>query len=71
MDTRDEDATQSEVLIWSYEASDVDSGGYVMKVVGVTPGEPPVLWQMNPGREETPVTNSSAWMSLLMRPHES
>ncbi len=41
--TRDEDATQSEVLIWSYEALDVDSSGYAMKVVGITPGEPQAL----------------------------
>ena len=38
--TRDEDATQSEVLIWSYEALDVHSSGYAMKVAGITPGEP-------------------------------
>ena len=38
--TRDEDATQSEVLIWSYEALDVDSSGYAMKVAGITPGGP-------------------------------
>ena len=31
MSTRDEDATQSEVLIWSYEALDVDSSGYAMR----------------------------------------
>ena len=38
VDTRDEDATQSEVLIWLYEASDVDSGGYATKAVGEYPG---------------------------------
>ena len=43
MSTRDEDATQSEVLIWSYEALDVDSSGYAMKVAGITPGEPEAL----------------------------
>ena len=33
--TRDEDATQSEVLIWLHEALDVDSSGYAMKVAGI------------------------------------
>ena len=41
--TRDEDATQSEVLIWLHEALDVDSSGYAMKVAGNTPGGPYAL----------------------------
>jgi len=44
-----EDATQSEVLIWSNEALDVDSSGYAMKVAGITPGGPFALWRRHNG----------------------
>lgn len=52
--TRDEGATQSEVLIWSNEALDVDSSGYAVKVAGITPGDPSALWRRNNGQKREP-----------------
>ena len=66
--TRDEDATQSEVLIWSYEALDVDSSGYAMKVAGITPGGPFALWRNNSGCKEraAPQTLGMSGRDLLI-----